>query len=700
MEAEYDLLRVVSLIVFLLLAVLGLIHWRRFGGEAGGWLAAAFGAIAIALVTARFLPERSESDLVEGIRKVEVAVLVLFPYFLYRFHLTFFKRRLLIWIPAHILTAAAVFGVFLFRELPEAGETRTTAFQVYVSVVLVQWAFLSVLVAFRLWRAGRGQTPLVGFELRTMASGAALLALALVLAGASNSADDNVTALDVWVQVIVVVSAVLFTLGFWPPPWLRRSLLYARREPLELSRDVTAFAPDRETLAARALRQGLELMGSEEGFISDPAGYILAREGMDGDVIASLTGARPIEGDPAAIPLTEGDRRHAFLAPMPLDGGSGCFAVVSGPYTPFFGADDISRLGDYAALTADALERVRVTERLASVLDSISDLGTGFVVTENGRLVSANDAYVRMTGYSLEELKDMPSLVGLVAEEDRPWVEEDMQKRTAGEPVDDHFEIGLVTKQGEKKHVEVSVKLDRLGERIRLISLVRDVTSRKEAEDMRDRFISDAAHELRTPISTLLGFAELLDGSYPEQQSREIRAGISRAGGRVRVLIKNLLDLSRLQRGVSLDIRSVMVDEMLRSALEASPPPAGVEVDFDSDGGLSVQTDPHRMEEVLSNLLTNAYRYGGSRVVVRARSQDGRVSIAVEDDGPGVEESLVPSLFEPFARGSSSSKAGGSGLGLAIVKGIVEACGGKVAYEQGSPTGARFQIELPGSDHR
>jgi signal transduction histidine kinase len=107
-----------------------------------------------------------------------------------------------------------------------------------------------------------------------------------------------------------------------------------------------------------------------------------------------------------------------------------------------------------------------------------------------------------------------------------------------------------------------------------------------------------------------------------------------------------------------------------------------------------VRPDAGRLEQVMSNLLTNAYRYGGANVDVSAAVSNGRVTIRVADDGPGVEAGLEASVFEPFARGGQSQSFGGSGLGLAIVKSLCQSMGGDVVYERGADGGAVFAVTL------
>jgi signal transduction histidine kinase len=109
---------------------------------------------------------------------------------------------------------------------------------------------------------------------------------------------------------------------------------------------------------------------------------------------------------------------------------------------------------------------------------------------------------------------------------------------------------------------------------------------------------------------------------------------------------------------------------------------------------LSVLADPGRLEQILINLLTNAYRYGGSTISVEARSTSEGVVVTVADDGDGVPDELVPALFDGFARGPRTDGVQGSGLGLAIAQALLEGSGGRIWYEPGQPAGARFRFLL------
>lgn len=213
-------------------------------------------------------------------------------------------------------------------------------------------------------------------------------------------------------------------------------------------------------------------------------------------------------------------------------------------------------------------------------------------------------------------------------------------------------------------------------------------------------FIANAAHELRTPLAVIAWTVELLTSKGPDgidietkEQSLEL---LQRQAGRVRALVGNLLDLSRLESG-SLELvrQRLLVDEVVAEAVKSTPPPPGATVAQDVPAGLRVLAEAVRLEQVLTNLLANAYQYAGGAITVEASDKDDHVLLVVRDAGPGVSRDMVPQLFVPFARGPNAVDTEGSGLGLALVDKIVQALKGRIWYEPNKPRGARFCVTLP-----
>ena len=169
---------------------------------------------------ATFLPEHSSSTVVQWLRRAEVAVLLLFPYFLWRFQLTFVKPARWFWLLAHALTGVAVVGAFLLPEISERGEPRSGLFQLYVFAALLQWVTLSTHAGYRLWRSGGGQPTVARRRMRVLSLASIGLAVVLILAGAAPPS-DRVDWVDVVVQLVALGSGPLFLLGFAPPAVVR-----------------------------------------------------------------------------------------------------------------------------------------------------------------------------------------------------------------------------------------------------------------------------------------------------------------------------------------------------------------------------------------------------------------------------------------------------------------------------------------------
>lgn len=229
--------------------------------------------------------------------------------------------------------------------------------------------------------------------------------------------------------------------------------------------------------------------------------------------------------------------------------------------------------------------------------------------------------------------------------------------------------------------------------RQRLVSELR----RKDAA-MRE-FIALAAHELRTPLTVLAGAAETLvdrwDGASQPDLAPVVEA-LDRQANRAQRLARDLLDLSRIERGdAPVALVDVQTAEVVEHALEAAPPYPDKDVVSRVNRGLWVRAEPQRLEQVLVNLLMNAYRYGGANIALTSDLRDGFVELEVADDGPGIPEALGDRVFEPFVRGHESRD--GSGLGLTIAARLVETFGGRLSYEGSPQEGARFSIRLPSS---
>lgn len=219
--------------------------------------------------------------------------------------------------------------------------------------------------------------------------------------------------------------------------------------------------------------------------------------------------------------------------------------------------------------------------------------------------------------------------------------------------------------------------------------------SLERADELKTQFVALAAHELRTPVTTIYGFAETIRRRGHElapDQRAELETQLYNQIDRLRQLVSQLLDLSRLEAdAVEIQPERLFVGNRLREIVAGAVPANESDVQVDADPGLEATVDATALERIVSNLLVNAFRYGRPPVVVRAGAAAGGLSIVVEDSGSGVAPEFVPQLFERFARGGSE----GTGLGLAIARSYARAHRGELVYRPASPHGALFEVVLP-----
>ncbi|MCB0042436.1 MAG: HAMP domain-containing histidine kinase [Caldilinea sp.] len=220
------------------------------------------------------------------------------------------------------------------------------------------------------------------------------------------------------------------------------------------------------------------------------------------------------------------------------------------------------------------------------------------------------------------------------------------------------------------------------------------------------RFIADASHELRTPITALKSFNELMRGPALTDESarQEFMDESAVQIDRLEWITANLLNLSRLDAGlVELDLQLCAADEIVEAVISSFRSVAQAkEIHLDSapvETDLSVCCDRMRLELALSNLVDNALKFTptGGEVTVAAEQRGAVIAFSVADSGAGIDPADLPHIFDRFYRGKDSD-APGSGLGLAIVQGIVQAHGGTVAVVSGLGQGSRFTVELPQRD--
>lgn len=697
MERLDEVLGWVQLVLYVGLGLIAFIQWRRRRGEPAGWVAATFGVLAAVMVLSRFIPEHDESATVDFAQRVVIAILALFPYFLFRFMASFESPGRTLEVVAAALTLGTIVATFLLDHFPEANEPRTDAFQAYIYLLLTQWVVVLSAVTFRLWRAGRGQPTVARRRMRTMSMGSAGLAITLVIAGTASSTEE-VTGVTIATALIALATGPFFLLGFAPPAFVRnawRSQGSARLQEAEFAL-MEALSPS--DITDVLLPEVTELAAGRGSLVVDREGAVTGVHGLNSQEAARLAADVANGGDGASAGGT-------IAVPM----RSGKLVVATSPYTPFFGQEEMDELRRLALLADLALARTEHSRRARELTEQlleaqqIARIGSWQWEIGSNRITWSDQMY-RMLGFEPGEFIPTGGAYGEhVHPDDRALVTEKSDEALEeGTPLD--YEHRFIRRDGSTLvvHTRGRVVRDEDGNPVRMIGTLQDVTEQREQEALRERFIANAAHELRTPLTSLLGFVEMLSRARHRLDETKLQTmfdAMTRSGDRLAVLIENLLDLSKLQAGqVTVEIEPVSIDSLAHEVVASTPPPDGRRVEVEVTDTPVALADKHRLDQVVTNLLTNAYRYGGPNISLSGARRNGDVILSVTDDGPGVEDQLLGELFQPFSRGSTSSTIGGSGLGLAIVKMLVEACGGEIWHENLQPNGARFSVKLKSAE--
>ncbi len=567
---------IVNSVVYVALAAVSVVHWRSRRDRAAGWLALAFLALGLLTSVGRLVPAHPHGFGPVAAQRLDIELLVLFPYLLYRFATQFSppSRRLQRIVAG--LTLALTIWTFALPSLPGAGQPRPAWFVAYLIAFLVHWATLSTVVAVRLWRAGRGQPSVAAKRMRMLSYASAALTVAIIgVAFETHQASAGAVA----IQAIGFLAGIAFLLGIVPPTIVRELWRRPEQEKMqEAIRSLLRLATTRAEVAQRVLTPVAGMVGASAAAIV-AEGRVLASEGLRDETVERLAAGQ----DPVAPRSVQVVRVEAPGATL---------LAWTSPYAPFFGGEELRLLETVAALCGIALDRVRLFEQ-------------------------EHDARLAL----------------------------------------------------------------------------------ERANEVMANFVALAAHELRTPVTTIHGFVQTLhhlDDRLSAEQQAELRLALEQQTVRMASLVEQLLDLSRLDAdAVVVRRQPVDVGRRLEEVATVAAGRHAEDVVVEVPEHLRADVDPYILDRIVTNLITNAFRYGRPPVRVTAAGRNGAVSVAVEDEGPGVAAELEDTLFDRFTRaGVSRDRVAGTGLGLAIARAYARAHDGDLRYERGR-VGARFVVDLP-----
>lgn len=268
------------------------------------------------------------------------------------------------------------------------------------------------------------------------------------------------------------------------------------------------------------------------------------------------------------------------------------------------------------------------------------------------------------------------------------------------------IELPAVDRNGREFHVELTITPVVYEDVLELHAFIHDVTERHLAEqerlhafELKSHFVAMASHEMRTPLTSIIGYAQTLLArwdSLTEHDKLEFLTIIVSQGERFGQLIDDLLTISQIEDGKLIArLEHTNIGDVARQAIADTNITA--EVVVESDAHVLVGTN--HLLQILINLLRNAQKYGAHPIQISAHASDEMIRIEVADAGSGVEEDFVPHLFERFTQASyrDTGSSRGVGLGLSIVDALCRVYGGTAGYEPNQPHGARFSVTLPRS---
>jgi hypothetical protein len=340
-----------------------------------------------------------------------------------------------------------------------------------------------------------------------------------------------------------------------------------------------------------------------------------------------------------------------------------------------------------------------------SALDLLPD--ATLVVGRDGRVVYANRLAGRLLGVPTE------ALVGRWATQALPLVDEAGTDwwtgvdPLAGDPqllprIPEH-DLLIQVVGGRQRPVTLTAArvAGEDGRTAQLVLSLRRAERRQRLDATRSELVSTVSHELRSPLTSVKGFTKTLLAKwdhFTDDQKRQMLATVNEDADRVTRLLGELLDVSRIDAG-RLQLRRRMIDvsgiaERVTDRMAArTDHPERLHVDIDGDVP-QLYADPDKVEQILTNLIENAMKYGEGRVSVSACVHDDAVQFTVADEGAGIPPSQLVPIFTRFFRRPGERRTG-TGLGLYITKGLVEAHGGRIWAQSEQGQGARFHFTLP-----
>ncbi len=385
-------------------------------------------------------------------------------------------------------------------------------------------------------------------------------------------------------------------------------------------------------------------------------------------------------------------------------------------YAAVFSSNDRSLLRSFADQAAIAMQNAqlytqvsRAKHRMDALLDSAAD---GMLILDSAHKIErGNPAMARMLNLIPEQVAGKQH--GEIIRWARPPQGLTLEAAEAGGwPLTAHAQLyveGDLLRNPATPPLPVGITYAPLltteGRLLNVIATVRDITRFRQAEELKSTFISIISHELKTPVALIKGYVSTLrreDARWDRHIVADSLQVIEEEADRLTLMIENLLDASRLAAGGMVLKRSdVLLPQLCRriaQRIQTQSSRHTLKTDFPADFPVIMADEP-RLEQVISNLVTNAIKYApGGEITLSGQVRPEQVVMCISDQGPGIAAQDIPHIFDRFYRAPDMARqTKGAGLGLFLAKSIIEAHGGRIWVDPESGHGARICFSLPRS---